>query len=80
MLDGDARRSRAYADSARAGYDFQQLARIYIMTGEPEQAISQLETILKIPYLLLPAWLRVDPTFDPLRTHPRFRRLVEGPK
>jgi hypothetical protein len=23
-------------------------------------------------------WLRIDPTFDPLRKHPRFVKLVEG--
>jgi hypothetical protein len=26
----------------------------------------------------LAGWLRIDPTFDPLRKHPRFRKLVEG--
>jgi hypothetical protein len=31
-----------------------------------------------MPYTLTPAWLRIDPTFDPIRKHPRFIRLVEG--
>ena len=55
-----------------------QLARIYILVGEPEKALDQLESLLKVPYYLSPDWLRIDPTFDPLRKNPRFQKLVEG--
>jgi serine/threonine-protein kinase len=54
------------------------LARIYMLVGEPEQALDQLEPLLKMPYYLSPGWLRIDPTFDPLRNNPRFRKLLEG--
>jgi hypothetical protein len=53
-----------------------QLARIYILTGESDKAIDQLEPLLRVPFYLSPQWLRVDPTFDPLRNIPRFQRLV----
>ena len=55
-----------------------QLARIYMLVGEPEKALDQLEPLLRIPYYLSPGWLRIDPTFDPLRSNPRFKKLVEG--
>ncbi|MGH7511429.1 MAG: TPR end-of-group domain-containing protein [Gemmatimonadales bacterium] len=55
-----------------------QLARIYLLVGEPEKALDQLEPLLRIPYYLSPGWLRIDPTFDPVRNNPRFKKLVEG--
>jgi tetratricopeptide (TPR) repeat protein len=57
-----------------------QLARIYILVGEPEKALDQLEPLLKIPYFLSPGWLKIDPNFDPLRKNPRFQKLVAGAK
>jgi TolB-like protein/Flp pilus assembly protein TadD len=56
-----------------------QLARIYILTGQPEKALDRLEPLLKKPYYLSPGWLRIDPNFDPIRKHPRFVKLVEEP-
>ncbi|HEY7637686.1 MAG TPA: protein kinase [Gemmatimonadales bacterium] len=53
-----------------------QLARLYILVGEPEKAMDQLELLLQIPFYLSPAWLRVDPNFDPLRASPRFQKLI----
>ncbi len=57
-----------------------QLARIYILVGEPEKALDNLEPLLKIPYFLSPGWLKIDPNFDPLRKNPRFQKLVAGAK
>jgi tetratricopeptide (TPR) repeat protein len=65
--------------NARPGtYERHQLARIHIMVGDHDKALSQLEFLLKVPYQLSPGWLRIDPTFDPLRGNPRFERLVNG--
>jgi tetratricopeptide (TPR) repeat protein len=65
------------ADAYTGPYLEHQLARIYMRVGEPDKAIDILERLLTIPYYLSPAWLRIDPEFDPLRKHPRFVRLVE---
>jgi serine/threonine protein kinase/TolB-like protein/Tfp pilus assembly protein PilF len=130
-LQGDPARTRAYADSARLGFEARlrdapadpqshvfrglalaylgrkaeaieegekglallpmtkdtytgpyvqhQLVRIYIEVGEPDKAMDRLEPLLRMPYNLSPGWLRVDPTFDPLRKLPRFQKLVENP-
>jgi serine/threonine-protein kinase len=65
-------------DSNQGAYVQHQLARIYITVGEPEKALDQLEPLLKMPYFLTPAWLKIDPNFDPLRKNPRFQKLVAG--
>jgi predicted Zn-dependent protease len=64
--------------SQTGSYIQHQLARIYIMSGEPEKALDLLEPLLRRPYYLSPGWLRIDPTFDPLRSNPRFQRLAAG--
>ena len=65
-------------DAFGGAYMQHQLARIYMLVGEPDKALDHLEPLLNRPYYLSPAWLKIDPTFDPLRKHPRFDRLVEG--
>ena len=65
-------------DAYQGAYIQHQLVRIYLLVGEPEKALDQLEPLLKMPYYLSPGWLRIDPTFAPLRGNPRFDRLVAG--
>jgi hypothetical protein len=65
-------------DAYRAPYIQHQLARIYLLVGQPERAIDALEPLLRMPYILSPGWLKVDPTFDRLRANPRFEKMIEG--
>ncbi|HEY6928839.1 MAG TPA: protein kinase [Thermoanaerobaculia bacterium] len=67
-------------DAYAGAYLQHQLVRIYILTGEPEKALDQLEPLLKVPYYLSPGWLKIDPNFDPLRKNPRFQKLVAAAK
>ena len=54
------------------------LARIYVMVGEHEAAIDQLEYLLNIPSQMSVNLLRVDPFWAPLRRYPRFQTLLES--
>jgi serine/threonine-protein kinase len=65
-------------DAYTGAYNQHQLVRIYLLVGDPEKALDQLEPLLKMPYYLSPGWLRIDPTFAPLKGNPRFERLVAG--
>ena len=54
------------------------LARVHMMAGNPDKAVELLAPLVDVPNNLSRAWLRVDPTFEPLRKHPGFQRLVAG--
>jgi len=58
----------------------QDLARIYVMVGEFDAAIDRLEFLLSIPSEVTIPFLQLDPAWDPLRNHPRFKKLMESGK
>lgn len=64
------------ADAVQGVFFLRDLARVYIMVGEYERALDELEILLTIPSELSVPLLQAAPFFDPLRDHPRFQELV----
>jgi hypothetical protein len=52
------------------------LAQVYMMVGDPDRALGELERLLSIESSLTVHWLRLDPLWDPLRAYPPFQELL----
>lgn len=63
-------------DYVSYGYAQYSVARALTACGDHEAAIARLESLLAQPASYSRAWLALDPTFAPLRTHPRFPELI----
>ncbi len=65
----------SYASAAWLG----NLAHIYVLIGDYENAIDTLENILRLGSSpLTRGWLLADPTLEPLRDEPGFQELMYG--
>jgi len=53
------------------------LATIYMMVGDYDEAMKEVEYLLTIPGELSIPLLQLDPAWAPLRDHPRFKKLIE---
>ncbi len=63
-------------DSASAPEMVVNLAKVYLLTGEPDLAIAQLKTVVKIPAGPPYGDLRFNPIWDPLRKDPNFEQIA----
>jgi TolB-like protein len=65
---------------SRDAYDgvlvLQGLAQVFTWTAEREQALDVLHTLMQLPGYLSYGYLRVDPSWGPLRGDPRFEEFV----
>ena len=51
-------------------------ARVYVMVGDHDLAVEQLESLASIAPWYSAAYLQIDPAWEPLRDHPRFQTLL----
>jgi hypothetical protein len=65
-------------DAYSGAYNLHQLIRTYLILGEKEKALVRIKELISRPYFISPGWLRIDPTFDPLRGDPRFDALLQS--
>ena len=66
-------------DATLKPYVLFQAARVFIQSGENERAIDLIERLINMPATdVTPAYLRIDPSFAPLKGNPRFEKLIAG--
>lgn len=65
-------------EAYRGAYALEALARVCVITGDKEAAISHLKKLLAIPSHMSAGLLRLDPRWDPLRGHPGFEELARA--
>ncbi len=68
--------SRRVGDAIMIPAALQDFAVIHVMLRHSDAALDLLEESLSMPSLLTVPRLRISPTWDSLRDHPRFRALV----
>jgi serine/threonine-protein kinase len=71
------RQSAVYREDARDGPELaEDRAHILALAGEAEAALDEIERLLATPSALSVHTLRLDPRWDPIRDHPRFRAML----
>jgi tetratricopeptide (TPR) repeat protein len=76
----EGRRAVELMPLSRDAYDgmlvLQGLAQVYTWSGETEKAIELVRQLMKLPGYLTYGYLKVDPSWAPLRSDPRFEQVV----
>ncbi|MFQ6052263.1 MAG: protein kinase [Candidatus Hydrothermarchaeota archaeon] len=64
-------------EAIKGVYRARDLAQVFVMVGEYENAIDQIEYLLSIPGNISVPLLRIAPTWTSLKEQPRFKKLIE---
>jgi len=64
-------------DAVSGPDNLETLALIYVMVGDYDAALDQIELLLSVPCTFSVPYLRLDPRYDPLRKLPRYQKLLE---
>ncbi len=70
-------KTRSLPDSAPIGAGGMGKALICVMVDEYDAAFDQIEQLLSIPSFFSVPLLKLDPHWDPLRTHPRYKKVLQ---
>ena len=65
------------ADAIQGPLRVEDMAAIYVQVGQYENALDQLHVLLTHPGFLSHKLLEIDPTWDALRSHPRFNQIMQ---
>jgi TolB-like protein/Tfp pilus assembly protein PilF len=65
-------------DALLGGTMLSRLATIYAQAGDADRAFNLLEKVTKIPFGVTYGSLQLDQVWDPLRSDPRFKKIVES--
>lgn len=64
-------------EAYRGYYRQWDLAKIYVLTGNYDQALKQIDFILSIPGAFSVNLLKADPLYDPLRSLPGYNAIIQ---
>ncbi len=62
----------------RGAYRIRDLAKVYLLVGEEDKAMDELQRLLSSPTNLSGEWLKLDPFWAPLVRNKRFQDLVNS--
>ena len=67
-------------DAMRGKCRIEDLALIYVMVGKYDEAIDELKYLLRTSGQVTIPFLKIEPDWDPIREHPRFKKLIDSDK
>ncbi|MFQ5747652.1 MAG: tetratricopeptide repeat protein [Gemmatimonadota bacterium] len=82
LMVGERERGLEWVDRAVARFPddamvLHNAACVYARAGETDRALDAIESRIRAAPMMYRAWIEHDPDFDPIRDHPRFRKILD---